>query len=57
MTKQSAGVETSGGSWAGVGVVRHQVHILEEARAEVGEAEAGAPGLVEQEEECEQQTG
>ena len=57
VTKQSAGTETSGGSWAGVGVVRHQVHILEGAGAEVGETEAGAPGLVEQEEEWEQQAG
>ena len=57
VTRQSTGAETGGGSWAGVGVVRHQVHIQEGAGAEVGEAEADAPGLVEQEEEWEQQAG
>ena len=55
MTRQSTGAETGGGSWAGVGVVRHQVHNLEGAEAEVGEAEADAPALVEQGEEWEQQ--
>ena len=46
VTRQSTGAETGGGSWAGVGVVRHQVHNLEGAEAVVGEAEADAPALV-----------
>ena len=57
VTRQSTVAETGGGSWAGVGVVRHQVHIQEGAGAEMGETEADAPGLVEQEEEWEQQAG
>jgi hypothetical protein len=57
VTRQSIGAETGGGSWVGAGVVRHQAHIQEGAGAEVGEAEADAPGLVEQEEEWEQQAG
>ena len=57
LTRQSTAAETGGGSWAGAGVVRHQVHTLEGAGAEVGGAEAAAPGLVEQEEGWEQQAG
>jgi hypothetical protein len=56
VSRQSTGAVTTGGSWAGVGVVQHQVHNVEGAGAEVGAAEAVAPGLVEQEEEWEQQT-
>ena len=55
VSRQSTGAETGGGSWAGVGVVRHQMHNQEEAEAEVGEAEADAPALVEQEEEQEEE--
>ena len=36
LTRQSTAAETGGGSWAGVGVVRHRVHTLEGAGAEVG---------------------
>ena len=57
LTRQSTAAETGGGSWAGAGVVRHQVHILEGAGAEAGGAEAAAPGLEEQEEGWEQQAG
>jgi hypothetical protein len=45
VSRQSTGAVTSGGSWAGVGVVQHQAHNVEGAGAEIGEEEAGAPGL------------
>jgi hypothetical protein len=57
LTRQSTAAETGGGSWAGAGVVRHQVHIPEGAGAEAGGAEAVAPGLGEQEEGWDQQVG
>ena len=58
VSRQSTGAATAGGSWAGVGVVQHQVHNVEGAGAEVGEGEAVAPGSdMEQEEEWEQQAG
>ena len=58
VSRQSTGAETTGGSWAGVDVVQHQVHNVEGAGAEVGEEEAEAPGPgIEQEEEWGQQAG
>ena len=44
VSRQSTGATTAGGSWAGVGVVQHQVHIVEGAGAEEGEGEAEGPG-------------
>ena len=35
---------TAGDSWAGVGTVQHQVHMVEGAGAEREEEEAKAPG-------------
>ena len=52
VSRQSTDATTAGGSWAGVGVVQHQVHIVEEAGAEEGQGEAEGPGLdMEQEEQ------
>ena len=53
MSRQSTSAVAAGGSWAGVGVVQHQVHNVDGAGAEVGVTETVAPGLVEQEEEWE----
>ena len=44
VSRQSTRAETTGGSWAGFGVVQHQVHNVEGAEAEIGEEEAEAPG-------------
>ena len=57
LTRQSTAAGTGGGGSAGVGAVRHQVHIPEGAGAEAGGAEAAAPGLEEQEEGWGQQAG
>ena len=54
VTRQSTGAATNGGNWAGVGVVQHQVHSVEEIGAEVGEEGPVAIDLMEQEEEWEQ---
>ena len=58
MTRQSTGAVTTGGSWAGVGVVQHQVHNVEGAGAEMEEREAvSSDSSTEQEEEWELQAG
>ena len=58
VSRQSTGAVTAGGSWAGVGVMQHQVHNVEGAGAELGEEEAGAPDAdTEKDEEREQQAG
>jgi hypothetical protein len=57
VTRQSTGAAADGGNWAGVGVVQHQVHSVEEAGAEVGEEETVATDFMKQEEEWEQQAG
>ena len=44
LTRQGTGAATAGGSWAGVGTVQHQVHMVEGAGAEGEEEEAKAPG-------------
>ena len=57
MSRQSTGATTDVGSWAGVGVVQHQVHNVEGAGAE-GEGEgAGALDHTELGEEWERQAG
>ena len=58
VSRQSTGATTAGGSWTGVGVVQHQVHIVEGAGAEEREGEAEGPGSdMEQEEQWERQAG
>ena len=58
VTRQSTGAVTTGGSWAGVGVVQHQVHNVEGAGAEMEEKEAvSSDSSIEQEEEWELQAG
>ena len=49
VTRQGTGVVTTGGNWAGAGVVQHQVHAMEEAGAgtEEGEAAAASAGTEE----------
>ena len=57
VSRQSTGAATAGGSWAGVGIVQHRVHMVGAAGAE-WEEEAEAPGSdMEQEEQWEQQAG
>ena len=57
VSRQSTDAETTGGSWAGVGEVQHQVHNVEGAGAELGGEEVEPPSSDTEEEEWEQQTG
>ena len=47
VTRQGTGEVTAGGSWAGAGVVQHQMHTVEGAGAEAegGEAAAASAGM------------
>ena len=58
VTRQCTAEVTTGGSWAGAGVVQHQVHAVEGAGAEAEEGEAAAAGAgMEEGEEWVQQAG
>ena len=58
LSRQGTGAASAGGSWAGVGTVQHQVHMVEGVGAEREEEEAKALGSdTEQEEQWELQAG